>query len=335
MAQKSFILSSVIALTISITVSFAIVYTHVQYFTPANPGGNFDASKYISVYDGKEIEGHWRFRPLTPFLARILPDPPHWLFSKHRDITDLWIAKIKFGAVNLFFLTATGVVLFWFLGAFGLSLFESLVGMLLFYTARPVLQSAGTPTADAAFYCFLLVCLYALYRQNLFLLVAGFSMGIFAKEAMFLVFPALLLSQMKRKTLVCTLLIPSTLAYFFFRFYLYPDSAERYFNLVYLFRFTQQIFSLVHCNVLLDLFSSFGLLWAFALYALFYSGTPVLLKRWSWLVLLILGMIVFLGGNFGRIAFKAFPIVIPLALYGIRALLAQSARHRVPSHPTG
>ncbi len=88
---------------------------------------------------------------------------------------------------------------------------------------------------------------------------------------------------------------------------------------------------------LADLFSSFNLLWFPALYALIRCNPPTLLYRWSYLAIVMLIMILLFGLSLGRILFYAFPVVIPLALYGIRGMLevkqgkAQPKREESPS----
>lgn len=318
-----------IVAAICITASYSIVYTQIQYFSYSSLGGNEDALRYLAMYRGEKLGMPWRFRVLIPFFAKILPDPPRMLFSENRVISDLWIAKIKFGIINFLFLILIGILFFYFMNALGLSILESFIGVLLFYTARPIVQNIGPPVIDAAAYFFLLLCLYALKRQNLILLVIGFYIGIFVKETIFFIFPAILFSQFKHKIRALFSLVPITIIYLFIRFYIYPDPADDFFRLKYIFFFKDQLFALFHFNTMLDLFSSFGLLWIPAIYALTLTKLPLLLKRWSWLAIIILVMTILLndGGNFGRHSFNAFPIVIPLAMYGIHYVLEYCKRN--------
>ncbi len=82
-----------------------------------------------------------------------------------------------------------------------------------------------------------------------------------------------------------------------------------------------QLYKLTHFNNFLDLFSSFGLLWLPAIFALKYQKLPQELYRYSLLIPFLLGIIVFFGLNLGRALFMAFPVIIPLALFGIRYFL--------------
>jgi len=315
-------------LIISLSASYSVVYNAIQSFSNLEPGGNSDSLLYLSMYNSKTVQGHWRYRVVTPFLAKALPDMPSSLFNQKRIITDFWIAKVKFGIVNFFFLSLTGILFFYFLLSFGFSLTESLLGILLFYTARPVIQNSGAPMVEASAYFFLILCLYATRLGNLPLLAIGFSIGVFAKETIFLIFPAILLSQLKNKTKAIIYLLPATAAYLLSRFHIYPGAQETHLNLKYLlFPAGYQLNSLFRFNKLADLISSFGLLWLPALYALGERKIDLQIRKWSYLIIFVLVIILLLNvdGNFGRLLFMSFPIVIPLALYGIRSMVGKTA----------
>lgn len=274
-----------------------------------------DVSKYLALYDGKDVSGHWRWRILVPFLARIIPDFSPKFFSPERIFSNFWVAKFKFGIVNLFFLSGVGIVLFYYLVGFGFSMWGSLVGVFLFYTARPVIQYCGLPMADSAAYFFTLLCFLALQRKSVFFLFVSFILGTLVKEAVFLSFPALLaLEGDKRFKLKSALLMVAVfMAYFLVRFYIWPDYEENKFNLPLILSFKYHIQSLSRFNYLMDLISSFSGVWILAGIGFFLSSTPKLLKRWSWLILLML----VIAGSVGRIIFLAFPVVIPLAVGGL------------------
>jgi hypothetical protein len=276
------------------------------------------------------VYGNFRFRILTPMLAATLPDPPAWLFDAARPLSGEWIDKIKFGFINFIFLSATGALFFYYLSSLGFLPLESLIGVLLFYSARPVLQSSGIPMVDASAVFFLLLGMWAIVRQAPLLLCVSFAAGIFAKETLLLIVPALLFSQMKGKVKTLFFLSPVIIFYFFFRFLSYGNINDLYFNF--------NVIALLDCfmsrvsrvSMLIDTFSSFGFLWLFMLYALFSGKAPLLLRRWLWL----LAVIFLFSGGYGRILFLAFPVIIPLSLLGIRHLFvpfssgAETARVR-------
>ncbi|MDP3731965.1 MAG: hypothetical protein Q8R31_02895 [Candidatus Omnitrophota bacterium] len=314
-----------VVLIISLTASYTIIYTSIHFFSDSNPGGNDDALSYLSMYRGEQVDDiHWPSRVLIPFLARCLPNPPEWLFQINRNLSDSWLATVKFGIVNFFFLVATGIIFFYFLISLDLSISESLIGILLFYVSRPVVHSAGMPMAEAAGYFFLLLCWYAIQRQNLIMLAIGFLIGMFAKETIFLVFPIILVSPFKYKIRVISLLILGTIIYYILRcFGIYNiNDIKLYLNMRLLAdNFKYVLLSMTRFNKIIDLFSSFGILWIPALYALMRPDTPLLLHLWSYSIVIML-MVIFLGAlDLGRILFCVFPVVIPLALYGMRYML--------------
>ncbi len=313
-----------VVLIVCVTASYAIVYTGIQSFTEAESfGGSSDTLDYLAMYRGERISHVYRApRVMIPLLARFLPDPPGWIFDSTRRITDTWIATVKFGIVNFVFLAMTGILFFYFLLQLDFSTWESLLGMLLFYTARPVVQHSGIPMLEAAGYFFLLLCVYAILREYYIMFAVAFLIGVFAKETVFLALPAVLLSEQKHKARLIFLLLPGFIAYYTFRFHLYHiDARELYFDMRLISQARENLLFAAHFNKLLDLFSSFGMLWIPALYALMYGKLPALLRRWSYLVVIVVVAIFLFSFGLGRILFNTFPVVIPLALYGIRGML--------------
>jgi hypothetical protein len=88
--------------------------------------------------------------------------------------------------------------------------------------------------------------------------------------------------------------------------------------------FIQQLHDMLTPNGIIYIVSSFNLLWIPAAVAAFQLPYPSILRRWLWLVSLIIAMIIFLNGSYGRSLFLTFPVIIPLALIGIRHWVSQS-----------
>jgi len=222
-----------VVLILCVTASYTIVYTGIHSFFEAEPGGNSDTLDYLAMYRGEKVSYVYRAsRVAIPLLARILPEPPGWIFDSTRRITDTWIATVKFGIVNFVFLALTGILFFYFLLQLDFSTWESLLGVLLFYTARPVVQNAGVPMLEAAGYFFLLLCVYAILREYYVMLAVAFLVGVFVKETVFLAFPAVLLSEQKHKVRLIFLLLLGFIVYYSFRLYLYHiDARKLYFNM--------------------------------------------------------------------------------------------------------
>jgi len=333
--KKKILIFLAVAL-ICLSISYSIVYTAVQTFSKDELGGNTDAVHYMEIYRGEGGAEYWRFRILVPFLAGILPDPPAWIFSSQRELSDFWVAKIKFGIINLGFLFFTGILFFYYLQKLGLSKSYALLGLLFFYTSRPVLQGAGISTVEASAYFFLLLGFYAILARNMFLLFLAFLLGVLSKEtSTFILFFAALFAPGKNKMRMVFLLGGLFIVYSLLRMYL--TSQANIFNiytfnppaLPFLVTLGYQLSNLFSFNKAMDLFSSFSLIWILAIVGFINLKTPLIIRSLSWIILIILGKIFLLGGNFGRILFFAFPVVIPAALFGLKLFLGTADKAEV------
>ncbi len=135
----------------------------------------------------------------------------------------------------------------------------------------------------------------------------------------------------KQKALYSLVLLPGTIGYMLFRFWLFPDpSGGSFFSVELAGRAFDQLKTFVDPNGLVDWISSFNLFWIPALYAIVRRLTPSVLRGWLWFIPIVAVMILFLGGNLGRILFLTFPVVIPLALIGMREWLAPAGGSAAP-----
>ena len=300
----------------------------VQFFSSAHLGGFVDAIEYLRMYNGESIEGNLRYRVLTPWLARLLPDGPLGLITSREHPPAEWFAVVKFALVNMVFLVLTATALARLMWRMDFSRSAIILGTLLFFTSYPVLQGGSLPLIDAGSWFALALGMVAIHERRIGLLLATAAIGMWAKETTVLLLPLALLSGHDRRTrfFVALATLPGIAIYCFVRFSLAPDPAESYFNAaVVAEQPTLPLSYLVHIvsepNAFLDLLSSFGLLLLPAGIACFSAETPSALRRWSALVPLLFGLILFLQGNLGRILFLAFPIVIPLAVITLQRWL--------------
>lgn len=178
---------SILLLLLFITISFSIVYTPVTK-VDLNDDAIGDTKIYIAMYKGqtlKEIPKPFRYRFLIPYLARIIPAPPHFL-TQGFQIDSIKVIKFKFGVINAIGLAMAAWFLFLFCSRLGFNNYLSIIGSFLFLTSFYILNYAGLPYADAFAYFFLISCLYAIYINNNVMLLFLFSVGIFAKETIIL-----------------------------------------------------------------------------------------------------------------------------------------------------
>lgn len=309
----------VIVLLVILTPVYSIAYTSLHYNYVE--GGVTDPLIYIDMYHGQPVSFEFSYRVMTPYLARLIPNPPAWLFSKERNLPENWLIRVRFAMVNSVFLAVAAMVLFYYLLGFNLGVFESLLGTALFLTCRPVVQFAGLPMVDAAALCFLVLGFLAIQRGNVLLLLCTVLIGVFAKESTFFLGLIVLLTPMApgRKLQMLLAFVPGMLAYVAFRVLWQPALA---FHFWYGFSPGEQMRAILRANGLFDLGSSFGSLWIPAMFGLAAGDVPQNLKRWSWFIVFILAAVFSMDLHLSRELLMAFPVVIPLCLMGIRRFVS-------------
>lgn len=277
------------------------------------------------MYHGEPGSGIRGYRPLVPWLARLVPTIPASFFVPDRKITSDYQVAIKFGVVNFFFLVGACLVLYELLREFGLSFFIALIGVFLFLTSQTIVRGAGLPMTDAAFFFFFTLAILAMKRQQFWLLLLTCAVGVAAKELILLCIPMVLLMPVRRKERLklLTAILPSIAIYVIIRIYMPGLNPSAYLNGPSITLVGEQIKkAFLRPNGWIQLFWSFGFAWILAIYALFAAPLPRLLKRWVWLVPIVM-IGVFLGeGNLGRSTFTAAPIMMCLAAFGIGAMIS-------------
>ena len=190
-----------IVFVVALTVTYSITYTSIQYFSSDNYAGNSDALLYMAFAEGENV-GSRRSkssRVLTIQLVKLLPDPPSAIFHRDRAVTDEWILKIKFAAVNSAFLVGAALLLWYYLRRLRFSIPESYLGMLLFLTSVAVVYSSTIPMVEASSFFFITLCAVAIVNRNLPLFALGLLIGLFAKESVAFVIPLALLAVAERR----------------------------------------------------------------------------------------------------------------------------------------
>ena len=315
----------IVTILVSGTFSFAIVYANVQSFDirVARETGLTDVTVYMAMYSGQEVAGIGSYRPLVPEMARLVPDiPSTWFGSGHRADPATAVA-VKFAVLNLLFLVGACLALFSLQLGFGLSEQQSFVGVMAFLAMRDVIRTAGLPLVDTAFYFFFLLTLIAILRDRFWLLLAAAAIGVAGKELVLLCVPLVLLSTLtwKRRLVLLAATVPAAAVYVAIRLFYASSAVDGYLGGQSLFHAGEQLRALVSPNGFINLFLAFGVVWILAIYAFFKSDIPPLLRRWTWLVPLVSVGVILGQGNIGRSNFTAFPVVILLAVFGLKTWL--------------
>jgi hypothetical protein len=302
----------------------SIVYTDVQTFTHelASTEGYSDAKQYMDVYSGIPVTGLRSYRPLVPFLAHFVPPPPRALYSADHGFDQFSIVAARFAVLNLLFLIGTCILLLIYQKGFGIDHWTAFLGVLLFLGTENVVLVSGVPMVEAAFYFFFLLSLIAVQRNNVWLLLLAMTIGVTAKELVLLTIPMIILStvSLRSKGLMLAASAPSLAVL--------AIVVARSGNALSAGGFAPlDIGALANPKVAFELIVAFGLAWIPAGYALLRVDVPPLLKRWSWLLPLVLAVALVAGASWSRSAFMAFPAVVPLAALG----LAEWVRRGTPT----
>lgn len=320
--------NSLLLFLLFLSIAFSIVYTPVTKVS-LNDGAIGDTSIYTAMHEGKslqEIPKPFRYRVLVPMLARLVPLPPEFI-TRGFEVDQAKLIKYKFGIINALFLGLTAWIFFFFCGRLGFTRHLSLIGGLLFLTSFYTINFAGLPLVDSAAYFFLVAVLFAVKKEDDWLLLFLFTIGIFAKETIVIAIIYILFRQASwqkrvRQLLLC---IPGLLAYNLLRFVLLPTQIGFNYDanrVLHIFignsgSLSSWAFAAINFTFV------FGILWVFA-----FSGLKLIHQRriHDLLALLPIVPVVFvtpfmIGTDLGRIWFLSFPAIIPLALAGIERFL--------------
>jgi hypothetical protein len=319
---------------------FSIGYSNFQTFDPnvPKPLNYGDFRYYLNLYNGlpQASAAPWRF--LTPYMARMLPDFPSQFFFPGRPIDVTTQAAVKFGIINMIFLVGTCIVLYLIAREFRFTRHQGVVAAFVFLGLPRVVQVSTMPLANAGYWFFLSLAVLAIARGSYVLLFVSMLVGVWAKEEVALWAPLFVLlgpgTKMHRLRLFGCL-VPGIICVSLIYLRLTPDhsAANGLFGLKAVidrvaagdglrFPFTR--------SGLMQLAASYGLLWLPALYGLKQRSTPPVLRRWIWVMpLVILGTRLLGVTNISSYIMVGFPIVILLALAGLESL---GAREFLESH---
>ena len=328
------------------SITFSIAYDNFESFsraleTAAPPG---DTADYLHAFfepqDLLRRDGTLAYRDYrlaAPLLAHLVPDPPESIFRTAKRVDPLGLAVFKFATITALFNFATCVLVYAICRWFNLSRLLSLLGGALYSTLTFVVIVNGIPHVDSVFYFVFGLGAYAVLRKNLALILLSVLVGTFVKEAIFLlgVLALLLPDQIRFRIKVVAAMVPGALVYVAVRYVLLPSNHDYFTSGEFLPIVGVVLQNLGTLNGLEWVIMGFNFLWLPMAWALLRDGTDTVLMRWS-LFLPILVVVTVLGGSdhFGRSLPLAFPVAIPLAMLGIRAMIDRIEADETVATPT-
>jgi hypothetical protein len=310
-------------------ISLSICWTHFSRFDPLLTG---DFAHYFEIFNAgalTDIPPYFRFRVLTPLLARLVPDfGVGGVFGLEANEG----IAMRFGAVNILALGCTGLLLDWYLKLLSFDPRSSFIGVLMFYLTFGILNFAGLPYPDAVGYLLIIAGTIALLKEKFLIYSACLLIGLFNKNTI-LFLPLFGFFQFfgRRRELISTLVyaVPAIVAFFIFKVRHVSGDMNEAVNVPYfLANYGQGIRSDFARKSILGLFSISTLI---PFVVLGWSKTSVLsamlsIGRLKVLLVLILATPILLGiGSWERHWMLAFPVFIPIALVGIDRLLYEKA----------
>ena len=311
--------------SLAISIAYSAVLTFDPETSPAADAKNY----YLPLYRGERPSVNYEHaarRVLVPFLARIVPDLPDSAFTPGRSFDDDFRATVKFAAVNMMFLTLTGCVVYYLARSFpGVAPELGLVASLMYLGLPATVTKGAIPLVDAAYLFFFGLCALAIRHRKPVLLAIAALIGVLAKEQVLLVTALVLLapySILSRVKLLAAL-VPSYLAYAGLSAVIAPPTMAPYAVAQSSARVLESVAYMVSPNGLVRVFLAFGPLWVLAGLGLFRYRTPPILRRWAWFSLLVSAAIPLTGATgLSRHLMILYPVVIPLAVLGLRGAIA-------------
>lgn len=330
MTARPLLVVTLLCLFVAAALSYPAI-TRGDIYDNAIGGRAGDAAQYIRMYQGtplNEIARPYRYRIVTPMLARLVPFLPAEI-AQYYQVSPEKIIAFKFGMINLAGLTVAGVALYAYLRRLGFAVWQGMAGTLLFYTAFPVVVYGASPLVDAWAYAFLALGFLCIVTQAAWPLAIVFFLGVLTKETTLLLLLGIIFlvpvpSDRWRLLAAC---VPGLLAFLGVRLLLqggygYDSGLATLLNsIVSLLTPT-----LRHVLILVDLVLAFGFMWWLAWQGWRHPG-PRPRPAWQHLVWLVpvtvVAQLAIDFNFFGRVVFFAFPAIIPLALLGLQHVLTE------------
>lgn len=308
------------------TAAIAIAFSQLQLLD--SPSLDPDARKYIAMAQGRDTNPPFRYRVVVPGLARMIPDRVLAAVTRRPNPTPAWFAALKLCVLNAFWLAGCGYAVWSLCLALGFRESSALLGSLIFYMTRPVVQFGASPMIDPANWLTLALGATFLLRREWGRLAVVFLVGVLVKETILLLVPLAFLLPERPTWRNWLVFLPGLAALVLMRVVTGVDVAA-WVHPSRLDRIPKTVALWTSVGGLRGLFvSSFGLLWLLAGYGFTRKECPAILRRWCWIFLPMLALMFWLSTDLGRLLFLSFPVVLPLALVGLDGLATTAADPR-------
>jgi hypothetical protein len=261
-----------------------------------------DSSFYLlmSFNPFQTVSDPYTYRLLTPLLVYLLP-------LNHLS---------GFTLINSAGITATGVLLYYYLKKLEFSPLISLLGLTFFFFSPMVIYSLyNIALVDSLSFLFFLLAFYAILVENDKIYIIALILGVLNKETILLTLPFYFLYNLKnngRVNAIKKTILMLTISFIIFISVRYYYGFTGHFSL-------NTIISMIefhiknHCSLLVSYFLTFSSLWLIAFLNLNEVKDDFL--KISLITLPFIFIQTILATDIFRILFIAFPIIIPLSLY--------------------
>lgn len=317
---------------------YGTTYQQFRFFTLDDPGGAADAVHYVGMAQGdRPVDAELRhYRWLTPTLVRIIQ--PVTLAITGEEMLGI---RLGFYMVNFLFSLGAMLALFQLLRVLRFSVPLSLLGLCAYAASRVTVLVTGTPMVDAAYFCSIAFITWLTIANKPVVLALLMPIMVVTKLTIlpFLALP--LLTGLRRQPAIwlglgaaaATLVGGRALVEAYWLDGRHPSELAAITE--HLVAAGRTVTEALTWRGLRDIHSAFSVLWLFAVAGAWMNRRPPRLEipfclQATLPLATVLGV---LSGNWGRMLFAAFPVIIPLALLPLRAATRDDeGALPVPSH---
>jgi len=320
---------------IFLSVSFNITYwAMAKYDVYSDLSAVGDAKHYVEMSQGnyKDVPKRYLNRFLMPSIVSFLNRglKVEKILSRYYEDVGSKMMQLSFGLVNIICLSVTAFIFFLYCGHLKFAFWESFSAALLFLTSFFVVTYYTVPMVDSMAVLCMILCFYAILRKNLLMLSMSFLVGVFVKEALFIIPLVVMVSERRFFSKMLLACLPGTIAYILFVKFSGPTSGAYLFcTLGNMAKLKNSLASGIREFTLYSIIEhvqTFMFLWILFIYALWKKLKPDMLRRQAWLLLLPF-IVPFLVNSaaVGRVAFYLFPIVIPLTISALKNIIGEDS----------